>query len=529
MKLLMQLLAILLTAAGICTGVNAACTDAAAPGVNWSGCNKNGIRVPGANLSGANLSGATFNPTQKYEADFSNANLSGANFTGSQISGANFAGANLSGAIWIDGKVCATPSIGGCKAATLAGGGTTTAPVKTVDLGAYKSEFYWKASYGRGVGTVPDLVCPSGKNKVGALCYDPCPAGYGVSGLQCVKPCPSGYSDTGLTCHFNGQGMYAPGLRTETDWCAYRSDRHCVDWGPAGTTCTGGDCMPRTVTRQDDCRSGYHNEGGFCYVNLPEGFTGSPLDPVKPSKPIGAPIAMVQTCGGKQLDAGLCYEFCRSEYNGVGPVCWSKTPSGYVDCGFGIAMDKEHCAKVITLQTLSVAFLAAEFLPAAAAATAAKEAQFLAKTGQTAKLEALIKEMPAFAKVIEAELRALGPIAKELDDAIKAGQSVNNITTKLMNTMLPILLKSEFMFNMGKLLGTSGYGMYEQAQSGEELSASYERNKNNPSAQLLVVRDVFSAFSMAMAIAANRNMLPGVAGIMSGVFDVIGNYAYPIY
>jgi hypothetical protein len=192
-------------------------------------------------------------------------------------------------------------------------------------------------------------------------------------------------------------------------------------------------------------------------------------------------------------------------------------------------MDKEHCAKVITLQTLSVAFLAAEFLPAAAAATAAKEAQFLAKTGQTAKLEALIKEMPAFAKVIEAELRALGPIAKELDDAIKAGQSVNNITTKLMNTMLPILLKSEFMFNMGKLLGTSGYGMYEQAQSGEELSASYERNKNNPSAQLLVVRDVFSAFSMAMAIAANRNMLPGVAGIMSGVFDVIGNYAYPIY
>jgi hypothetical protein len=200
-----------------------------------------------------------------------------------------------------------------------------------------------------------------------------------------------------------------------------------------------------------------------------------------------------------------------------------------VDCGFGIAMDKEHCAKVITLQTLSVAFLAAEFLPAAAAATAAKEAQFLAKTGQTAKLEALIKEMPAFAKVIEAELRALGPIAKELDDAIKAGQSVNNITTKLMNTMLPILLKSEFMFNMGKLLGTSGYGMYEQAQSGEELSASYERNKNNPSAQLLVVRDVFSAFSMAMAIAANRNMLPGVAGIMSGVFDVIGNYAYPIY
>ena len=307
MNFSIRILGVLALSTILTSGAGAACTDAAAPGVNWSGCNKNGIRVPGANLSGANLSGATFNPTARYEADFSNANLSGANFTGSQISGANFAGANLSGAIWIDGKVCATPSIGSCSATAMTGrsatvqpatatpgttttpatttpvtnspvtsvGTTSTPPVKSVDLSGYKSEFYWKASYGRGVGTVPDLVCPSGKNKVGALCYDPCPAGYGVSGLQCVKPCPSGYSDTGLTCHFNGQGMYAPGVRTETDWCAYRSDRHCVDWGPAGTTCTGGDCMPRTVTRQDDCRSGYHNEGGFCYVNLPEGFTGS--------------------------------------------------------------------------------------------------------------------------------------------------------------------------------------------------------------------------------------------------------------
>jgi hypothetical protein len=236
---------------------------------------------------------------------------------------------------------------------------------------------------------------------------------------------------------------------------------------------------------------------------------------------------MVQTCGGKQLDAGLCYEFCRSEYNGVGPVCWSKIPSGYVDCGFGVATSQKICAEVTTMQTLSVAFLAAQFLPAAAAANMAKQAQFLARTGQNAKLEELIKSAPAFVKLIEAEIRAIGPIAKELDEAIKAGKSIDSITSRLIGSMLPNLLKMEPVFTLGKL-GASGYGIYGQVNSGEELSATYERNKNNPSAQLLVIRDVFAAFSLLMAVAENYHWVPG-AGIAASVFDVISNYAYPIY
>ena len=82
MNLMNRLLAALLLAMVAATGVQAACTDPAGPGVNWSGCNKNGLRVPGANLSGANLSNATFSPTTKHNADFSNADLTGANFTG---------------------------------------------------------------------------------------------------------------------------------------------------------------------------------------------------------------------------------------------------------------------------------------------------------------------------------------------------------------------------------------------------------------------------------------------------------------
>ena len=39
------------------------------------------------------------------------------------------------------------------------------------------------------------------------------------------------------------------------------------------------------------------------------------------------------TCGSKQYDAGLCYDYCRSGYTGVGPVCWEVCSGGFSDIG----------------------------------------------------------------------------------------------------------------------------------------------------------------------------------------------------
>ena len=47
----------------------------------------------------------------------------------------------------------------------------------------------------------------------------------------------------------------------------------------------------------------------------------------------GAGTIPTQCTGGKDNQAGLCYDNCRSGYYGVGPVCWSNCPAGYVDRG----------------------------------------------------------------------------------------------------------------------------------------------------------------------------------------------------
>ena len=106
------------------------CKQAAAPRINWSGCEKQGAWLSEADLSGANLGQIHFNSAQLSKsnlshvdlsgADLSYANLSGANLSGADLRNAdlNYAdlgGANLDSTIWIDGRICAHGSVGQCR------------------------------------------------------------------------------------------------------------------------------------------------------------------------------------------------------------------------------------------------------------------------------------------------------------------------------------------------------------------------------------------------------------------------------
>lgn len=83
-----------------------------------------GAKLEGANLKGMDLSGRNFTGAELEEANLENANLSNsvfkdadleeANLKGAKISGAIFKGAELEFATWIDGRVCAEDSLGGC-------------------------------------------------------------------------------------------------------------------------------------------------------------------------------------------------------------------------------------------------------------------------------------------------------------------------------------------------------------------------------------------------------------------------------
>lgn len=83
-----------------------------------------GAKLEEANLQGLNLSGRDFSGADLEKANLQNANLTNAifkntdlekaNLKGAKITGAVFKGAELEFATWVDGKICAEDSVGGC-------------------------------------------------------------------------------------------------------------------------------------------------------------------------------------------------------------------------------------------------------------------------------------------------------------------------------------------------------------------------------------------------------------------------------
>jgi hypothetical protein len=268
---------------------------------------------------------------------------------------------------------------------------------------AWATDFCWKNSYGRGVGTIP-TACLSGKQYDAGLCYNPCNSGYRGAGPLCWQTCPAGYVDTGALCHIN------QALTANVGWeCGYSSWGVCWWW-------------------RSTCPSGYTNAGLFCALNTPpvpagwSGLTG--LDIIKGS--YGRGVGTVPTdCGAKQYDAGLCYNACNGSYSSVGPVCWGQCPTGMVACGAGCAKDQTTCAMVTGNQVFSTVMLAVNVATfgssggATAVANSVEEATRAAKMIADAKrsIEAL-KATESFKRLSDTAQGAL--LAKRFYDLNEA-------------------------------------------------------------------------------------------------------------
>jgi uncharacterized protein YjbI with pentapeptide repeats len=125
------------------------CRQTAGPDVNWSGCDKQGMLLTGVELTSANLGQTRFNGAQLDDANLSYAKLQGADFSFANLANARLISADLQNAdlsqadlthadlryadlrgakldeatlqgtlfdhaTWLDGRVCATGSIGRC-------------------------------------------------------------------------------------------------------------------------------------------------------------------------------------------------------------------------------------------------------------------------------------------------------------------------------------------------------------------------------------------------------------------------------
>ena len=89
---------------------SASATDLYLARANLSGATLTNADLSRSVLTGANLRGAELSNAQLVDVDLSGADLTGANATA-----VNLTRANLSGANWVDGRTCASGSVGECR------------------------------------------------------------------------------------------------------------------------------------------------------------------------------------------------------------------------------------------------------------------------------------------------------------------------------------------------------------------------------------------------------------------------------
>lgn len=248
---------------------------------------------------------------------------------------------------------------------------------------AAESEFCWKDSYGRGVGTVPQS-CDANSERLGLLCYSKCGPNMQRAGLDCHSVCPDGMRPDGLFCRAAeyGRGAGYPFKFGDAPTNAGMFSRCEADHGKGG-------CEQHLAIVYPKCKPGYEAFG--CCICRPKPPNCAALGlnafmDLSCAKRVVVGVPSLGTCApGEQRDAGLCYKNCKPSYSGAGPVCWGQCPATHpVACGAGCAKTQDACASNTTDQVMSVLEVVANVGLAAATAggsTAATAAGKAAVTG----------------------------------------------------------------------------------------------------------------------------------------------------
>jgi hypothetical protein len=369
-------------------------------------------------------------------------------------------------------------------------------------VSAEGSDFYWKDSYGRGVGTIPVLRCEQGTDKIGALCYKPCKAGYEEAAgdrMACTGKTYLRHAGTGIPTwikHENERQMYY-NKELQKRHRTVRVAKTVTECRP-GKVQWGAQCF-------DPCRTDFHAGGATgreCIANTKIVFYDRKILPLR------------QYCiDGKVNDAGLCYKPCRSGTKGIGPVCWGDKPSGYEACAAGFAVSKATCGETTASQTIAAGIMAAALceasgMEACAAAPEVKDAVDTVELG--------VKE--------SAEYLDIGPLLAKsfnrIDDAVKdifasgsGGEAMSSIS-KLVN-----ISEIKMILTGAQIPGLEGQLREIESMTGVDHD-------------LAIVRLAAGTINLSLDIAsiAKPATFDNVATHMSqAVLGAVASYAYPVY
>lgn len=221
-------------------------------------------------------------------------------------------------------------------------------------------DFCWKDSYDRGAGKVPETCQPT-QDKIGLLCYTKCPEGTARFAFDCQSVCPSTFSDQGLYCRLSEYTRIAYTMQFSDGFNTKAALKRCeLDHGVGNCEKVGAIYYPK-------CKSGFSAFGCcICRPNPPNCASYNLLqgpDSLTCAKKIITGQGSAAICNAEEESCyGLCYSFCKAGYHGVGPVCWSVVPDGWIECGMGAAKNSADCAAVIVNQISSVGSLALDIV-----------------------------------------------------------------------------------------------------------------------------------------------------------------------
>ena len=287
----------------------------------------------------------------------------------------------------------------------------------------YNTPMCWRQTYDRGVGLIP-TACPTGKVNNAGLCYDACISGFSDHGTAtCTRNCPSGYTDTGLLCHFNGIASYSP---VHWDNCATHAPQFL-----------GGGCIGGLV--EDACKAGYHKIASVCYIDVPAGFSGSGLDPIKGGT--YSRVGTIPTCLSPLVkDTGLCYQPPRTGFSCSLTACQRNCASGTVTCGAGAcSTDATTCALNILNMAIAPLAVILNVMTSGTAGTAVKavdtaaqnvnKASKLAKAASAVEKVGYLQSLQSFEDTLATQIKSLMAAAQNN----LASVTNSNIATTVAN------------------------------------------------------------------------------------------------
>lgn len=278
------------------------------------------------------------------------------------------------------------------------------------------SDFCWKDSYGRGVGTVPQS-CEPGRDRIGLLCYSKCAPGQKRVGFDCHSTCPEGLRDDGLFCRAAeyGRGGGYPWKFGDPVNNSGMFKRCEAEHGR-------GQCEENGAVVYPKCKPGYQAVGCCICRPVVPNCRALGLEPgidlsCAKRVVVGDPVPGV-CAPGQQRDAGLCYSNCKPSYDGAGPVCWGQCPASHpFSCAGGCAKNQAACATNTTDQVLSVLEVVANVGLAVATAGGSTAATAGGKAGATAAKTATKTGGKFAARITKQE--AIAVIKKQAKEAGK--------------------------------------------------------------------------------------------------------------